>query len=100
VAALRLKLALRQYEKKHGEFPDDLKILVPEWIKEIPRDPYDDQPFRYSKPEKKIWAVGCDLVDRCPEGLEFMHYRRLHNGDLVMPLGTREMKPKLAPKPQ
>ena len=104
VAALRLKLALRQYEKKHGEFPDDLKILVPEWIKEIPRDPYDDQPFRYSKPEKKIWAVGCDLMDqggKCgPEGIEFMHYHRLHNCDLVMQLGTREMKPTLAPKPQ
>jgi hypothetical protein len=106
ISALRLKIALRLYEMKHGELPDTLNALVPEYLPEIPKDPYDDQPFRYSKTEKKIWAVGDDLTDnggKMKEANAIMLWRG-KGTDAVMQLGTREMKPhpppiKEEPKP-
>ncbi len=97
VAALRLKTALRLYEQKHGQLPDELKALVPEYLKEIPLDPFDGKPFRYSKSAKAVWAVGVDLKDHggtMKDGAEMQD----HAGyDLVMPLGIRELKPIPAP---
>lgn len=100
VAALRLKVALRLYEQQHGQLSADLGALVPEYLKEIPLDPYDGKPFRYSKPEKKVWVVGRDLVDDGgkPDEDAIMIDRRLGH-DAVMPLGTREMKPNLVQPP-
>jgi hypothetical protein len=100
IPALRLKIALCLYERKHGQMPDDLDSLVPEFMQEIPRDPYDDQPFRYSKEGKKVWAIGSDLIDEngsAKDDAIMVDYG--HGYDLVMPLGTRELKPKLAPIP-
>jgi hypothetical protein len=100
VDALRLKIALRLYEQKHGQLPDDLGTLVPEYIQAIPQDPYDDQPFRYSKAEKKVWSVGHNLVDDGGETEDHVIMGgRNTNPDQVMPLGTRELKPTLAPVP-
>ncbi len=98
VAALRLKVTLRLYEQQHGQLPADLGALVPEYLKEIPLDPYDGKPFRYSKPEKKVWVVGRDLVDDGgkPDDDAIMIDRRPGH-DVVMPLGTRELKPNLTP---
>ena len=91
VDALRLRIALRLYEIKHGELPDSLQALLPEYLPAIPIDPYDGQPFRYSKTDKKVWAIGSDLTDQ--GGLtgpgNFTMIDR-PGFDLVMPLGTRE----------
>jgi hypothetical protein len=102
VAGLRLKIALRLYEQKHGQLPDDLNALVPEFIKEIPQDPYDGKPFRYSKTEKKVWAIGYDLVDNggsMRNDTEMVDGPRILNCDVGIRLGTREMKPTPAPPP-
>ncbi len=87
VGALRLKIALRHYEQKHGRLPDDLGALVPDYLSAIPNDPFKDQPFRYSKEKKRVWSVGFDGLDDPPnlgdpDG----------ENDIVMPLGTREIK--------
>jgi hypothetical protein len=87
VGALRLKIALRHYEQKHGRLPDDLGALVPDYLPAIPNDPFKDQPFRYSKEKKRVWSVGFDGLDDPPnlgdpDG----------ENDIVMPLGTREIK--------
>jgi hypothetical protein len=97
VAALRLKLALGFYEQKQGQLPDDLNALVPEYLKEIPQDPYDGQPFRYSKAEKKVWAVDCDLKDDGGKEVNPAVTRKPGRYDQVMQLGTREMKPTPPP---
>jgi hypothetical protein len=100
VAALRLKIALRLYEQKHGQLPTELKALLPEYMKEIPLDPFDGKPFRYSKSAKAVWSIGSDLKDQggtMEDGAEMLD----HAGyDLVMPLGIRELKPNLAPSAQ
>jgi hypothetical protein len=63
VAGVRLVVALRIYKKKNGCLPDSLSVLVPDYIDEIPRDPYDGKPFRYDKAGGIVYAVGGDLKD-------------------------------------
>jgi hypothetical protein len=102
VAGLRLKIALRLYEQKHGQLPDDLKALVPEFLKEIPIDPYDGQPFRYSKTEKKVWAVGSNLKDdggKMRKDTEMVDAANSLNCDVGIRLGVREMKSAPPPPP-
>ena len=100
VAGLRLKIALRLYEQRHGQLPDDLNVLVPEYLKEIPLDPYDGKPFRYSKAEKRVWATGSDLVDnggKMREDTEMVDAAKSMNCDVGFRLETREMKPTPPP---
>jgi hypothetical protein len=96
VACLRLKIALRLYEQKHGKLPDDLNALVPDYLKEVPLDPYDGQPFRYSKSVKEVWAVGRNLKDDGGRMENDMEMRDSLGYDLVMPIAAREIKPNLA----
>jgi hypothetical protein len=56
-------LAVRCYELERGDLPDTLEQLVPAYLPQVPRDPYDGNPLRYSKRAKRIWSVGEDLVD-------------------------------------
>ncbi len=97
VDALRLKIALRLYEEEHWELPDDLNVLVPKFISAIPKDPYDDQPFRYSKARKKVWAVGSDLIDqgglRTSTDPDTLSWNDRRGYDLVMPVSTRDPNP-------
>ncbi|MGB9877802.1 MAG: hypothetical protein ACPLPS_08555, partial [bacterium] len=56
-------LALRAYKKDKGHLPDNLSELVPEYLPEIPIDPFDGKPLRYSKEKRIIYCVGKDLID-------------------------------------
>ncbi|HTR41043.1 MAG TPA: hypothetical protein VMH87_05460 [Pseudomonadales bacterium] len=40
-------IALKRYQLKHGNYPPDLKVLVPEFLTAVPLDPVDGQPLRY-----------------------------------------------------
>jgi hypothetical protein len=40
-------IALKRYQLKHGNYPADLNLLVPELISAIPHDPVDGRPLRY-----------------------------------------------------
>jgi len=40
-------IALKRYQLKHGNYPSDLKSLVPEFVPSVPLDPVDGQPLRY-----------------------------------------------------
>lgn len=42
-----------RHRLKHGKWPDKLEALVPEFIPEVPKDPFDGKPLRY-----KAWADG------------------------------------------
>jgi hypothetical protein len=58
VAAERYRLAKR-------DWPRDLAALVPEYLAEVPTDPFDGQPMRYRRTPDGIviYAVGPDGVD-------------------------------------
>ena len=44
----KILLALREYKKKTGYFPDSLSALQPDFLSEIPRDEASGQPFSYA----------------------------------------------------
>jgi hypothetical protein len=46
-----------------GELPERIEDLVPRFLKEVPLDPYDDRPLRYSKESRILWSIGDDGVD-------------------------------------
>jgi hypothetical protein len=57
----RIRIALRIYEKKHGGLPEKLDALVDDaLLPEVPLDPFDGKPFRYSAERRVIWSVGQD----------------------------------------
>ena len=64
VAATRLIVACRRYEKDHGELPPTLDALVPKYIDAVPRDPFDGKPMRYDHDRAIIYSVGKDLIDQ------------------------------------
>ena len=42
-------IALKQYQLEHGNYPDGLNSLVPEFVSKVPLDPVDGQPLRYRR---------------------------------------------------
>lgn len=61
--ATELLVALKCYQIDNRRLPDSLEKLAPEYIDEIPRDPFDGKPLRYSKEKRIIYSVGDDLKD-------------------------------------
>ncbi|MCD4782268.1 MAG: hypothetical protein K8T10_00405 [Candidatus Eremiobacteraeota bacterium] len=59
--------ALHWYRAKNGKYPDKLSQLVPNYLKEIPRDPFStDGKFRYKKEKDGtilLYSVGVDMID-------------------------------------
>lgn len=63
----RLVLALRLYRDRHGEWPERLDALAPEWLPEIPEDPFTGESFAYQR-EGNGWLVQAVHPDaRAPE---------------------------------
>jgi len=63
LAATQIALALKCYTLEHGELPDTLDALVPEYFKAIPLDDFDGKPMKYSKEKRVVYAVGADFTD-------------------------------------
>jgi hypothetical protein len=63
IAGTRLLIALIRHRADTGTLPDDLQALVPQYIESIPADPFDGEPFRYSKEKGIVYSVGIDLID-------------------------------------
>ena len=58
VRAFETILACRSYKAKHGAYPEALSALVPEFLAEVPRDPYDGEELRYNAKGGYIWTRG------------------------------------------
>ncbi|KPK61883.1 MAG: hypothetical protein AMK73_07440 [Planctomycetes bacterium SM23_32] len=63
VGATRALLALKAYKLEHGELPDSLDALVPDYVNAVPSDDFDGEPLRYSREKRVVYSVGRDLVD-------------------------------------
>ena len=50
--------ACQSFKAKYGDFPKTLDSLVPEFLPEVPRDPYDGEPFRYNNDKLFLWTPG------------------------------------------
>jgi hypothetical protein len=55
--------ALKAYKEEKGHLPDSLSELVPKYLPQVPIDPFDGKPLRYSKEKGIIYCVGRDLKD-------------------------------------
>lgn len=63
VIATQILLALKIYKMEHGELPETLSNLVPEFFPRVPLDDFDGKPFRYLPDKKIIYSVGQKLKD-------------------------------------
>ena len=63
VARVGLGLELHRAEK--GEYPDSVDALAPEYLNEVPPDPFTGKPLRYVKTNKgfSVYSVGENLKD-------------------------------------
>ena len=63
--AAAVSLALEQHRRQNGSLPESLHVLAPEWIGQIPSDPFDGQSLQYrrSSPGYVVYSVGPDKED-------------------------------------
>ena len=66
-------LACRSYRAKHGTLPAAIDELVPEFLDEVPRDPYDGEKLRWNAEKGYFWTKGRDgnfdgVVEFYPDG--------------------------------
>lgn len=63
-------LAVRRYALEHGEAPPGLESLVPKYLPELPRDPFDGMPLRYRREGERvtIYSVGENQSDEGGSG--------------------------------
>ena len=66
----QIALALERYRLAHNQLPISLSALIPDYLEDIPKDPYDGQNIRYMKIENgyKIYSVGDDCIDNKGKG--------------------------------
>ena len=63
LSGTKLVIACNRFARDKGRRPETLADLVPDYLPEIPLDPYDGEPFRYSAEKGIVWAVGQNLKD-------------------------------------
>lgn len=63
---LYILAVLKLYQARHQKYPDKLSDLAPDIIKEVPLDPFSDQPFIYKVNQDgtiMLYSVGKNLKD-------------------------------------
>jgi hypothetical protein len=58
-------IALERWHKRHGDYPESLNQLVPEFLHSIPLDHIDGKPIRYRRTESYfiLWSIGLNGID-------------------------------------
>lgn len=58
-------IACERFRHRHGRLPESLKELVPEFLADVPIDPFDGQPLRYIAEEDgfKVYSIGPNRID-------------------------------------
>lgn len=63
ITATQVLFAIKAYSYDKGILPPSLEALVPNYIDEVPLDPFDAQPLRYSAQKGIVYSVGENLLD-------------------------------------
>ena len=69
LGALGIMVALERYQRDHGAYPETLKAFIPDYLAEMPIDPYDLVPFGYERRRRAYRLTGT--------GASFEHAPRL-----------------------
>jgi len=66
----RTALAIERYRLATGKVPESLGELVPQYVKEVPIDPFDGQPIRYKRtdPGYRLYSILEDGQDNGGKG--------------------------------
>ncbi|MBU4077986.1 hypothetical protein KKE85_00010 [Patescibacteria group bacterium] len=59
----QLLMAMKAYKNETGVLPSNLGDLVPEYIIEVYKDPFDGKAIRYNAGKGLIYSIGEDLID-------------------------------------
>jgi hypothetical protein len=61
----RMAVAATLFRMKYGAYPATAESMVPEFLPEVPRDPFDNQPLRYvlSNGAATLYSIGRDEID-------------------------------------
>jgi hypothetical protein len=66
VAAVRTLLCLKAFRRGQGRLPDTLDELVPEFLAEVPVDPFDGAPLHYSRSKELLFSRGLNSAGAEP----------------------------------
>lgn len=62
-AALAVQLAAEEFRRDKGGYPAALEELVPDYLPEVPKDPFDDgRPIKYNLETRVLYTVGPDCA--------------------------------------
>ncbi len=59
-------IALKRFHLRHGQHPETLDALVPEFLSDVPKDPVDGKPLRYRRTSDglfRLYSVGQNGTD-------------------------------------
>ncbi len=58
-------LAIRAYKQDHGEYSANLELLAPDYLSQVPLDPFSNKPFQYRRgvSDFVLYSIGSDGVD-------------------------------------
>jgi len=63
ISATQLMLAIKAFKNETNNYPQSLTDLIPNYLQEIPKDPFDGNNLRYSLDKKIIYSIGKDKKD-------------------------------------
>jgi hypothetical protein len=61
----RVAIALERYRLAHGDYPDSLDVLAPQFIDKVPHDLIGGQPLKYRKTNNNfvLYSIGWNEKD-------------------------------------
>lgn len=66
--ALRVKIAILRWQRTHpGQWPATLRELTPEFLTEVPEDPFNGRDLEWEPVKKIIFSVGSDWLANDPK---------------------------------
>ncbi|RYD48290.1 MAG: hypothetical protein EOP85_03840 [Verrucomicrobiaceae bacterium] len=66
--AVRVRLAVYRWRQVHpGQWPVTLTELVPDFLPEVPQDPWNGAPLLWNQATRTVYAVGSDWVPDPPD---------------------------------
>ncbi len=79
----RTGLAAHAYRLAEGDWPETIDRLVPGYLSEVPRDPFDNEPLRYHRNDGRVilYSIGPNRTD--DGGLRVERPTEKEPGDLV-----------------
>ncbi len=93
--ALQTAIACERFRLANGHWPHELNDLVPEYLPQLPSDPFDAKPLRYTQTPDgiKVWSIGDDERD---DGGDLLIRRE---GDWSKDVGWFLLNPELRARP-